>query len=169
MIGPSYAASSVTGTEDHYLVDFIKKIIMPPFVIKRLAALLMLTLMASMSVTAQERKAYKVVDKDGNVTYSQTPPVDGKEAKKVDIAPAQRGRGGSVDGYSPYDDPRRYSGQTSQPYYSSSGQGQNGLSAQEQRQLVLKAECERQRGTDCNNPAAMQYQDSTSVPRRGRY
>ena len=168
MIGPSYAALSVTGTENHYLVDFIENIIMPPFVIKRFAALLMLALMASASVTAQERKAYKVVDKDGNVTYSQTPPVDGKEAKKVDIAPAQRGRGGSVDKYSPYDDPRRYSGQPSQPYYPSAP-AQNRASAQEQHQLSLKAECERQRGTDCNNPAALQYQDSTSVPRRGRY
>ena len=31
---------------------------------------------------------------------------------------------------------------------------------------TLKTECLRQRGTDCNNPATLQYQDSLSIPRR---
>lgn len=111
---------------------------------------------------AQERKAYKIVDKDGNVTYSQTPPVDGQEAQKLSTKPAMAGRGGYVGGsagyYSPYDNPRQYSGQ---PTYNA---GQLQPSAQEQRLAALKAECERQRGTDCNNPAALQYMDSNSIP-----
>lgn len=129
--------------------------------------LLLLAMLANVPSLAQERKAYKVVDKDGNVTYSQTPPVNGQEAQKLSTKPAMAGRGGYVGGsngnYSPYDNPRQYSGQ---PNYNATGQRQP--SAQEQRLAVLKAECERQRGTDCNNPATLQYMDSTSIPRRGR-
>ena len=41
--------------------------------------------------------------------------------------------------------------------------------AEEQRMAAVKAECERNRGADCNNPSTLQYLDSTSIPRRGRY
>lgn len=133
-----------------------------------MSTLTLLVLMCAAPGMAQERKAYKVVDKDGKITYSQTPPVDGKEAKKVSIAPAQQGRGGAT-GYSPYDDPRRYSGQQTQPYYPSYPSSASAQSAQSQRLATVKAECERQRGVDCNNPATLQYLDSTSIPRRGRY
>jgi len=134
---------------------------------KSIAALTLLALMACGHAMAQERKAYRHVDAAGNVTYSQTPPVDGKDAKKIDIAPAQRGRGGDASGYSAYDDPRYYANQSSYDRYAASTQGRP--TAQEQRLAMLKAECERQRGTDCNNPAAIRYLDSTSIPRRGRY
>ncbi|HTE16527.1 MAG TPA: DUF4124 domain-containing protein [Burkholderiales bacterium] len=130
---------------------------------KSIAALTLLALVIGANAFAQERKAYRHVDAAGNVTYSQTPPVDGKDAKRVDIAPAQRGRGGNTAGYSPYDDPRYYSRQPSYDRYATATQP----TAQERRLAMLKAECERQRGTDCNNPAALQYQDSTSIPRRG--
>ena len=121
-------------------------------------------------VAAQERKAYKVVDKDGNVTYSQTPPVDGKEAKKVNIAPAQQGRGGYTGGNSSRENYRLYSERQAPPSPAASVIPlQPPQSHQEQRMAALRAECERNRGTDCNNPATLQYLDSTSIPRRGRY
>jgi len=122
------------------------------------------------AVFAQERKAYKVVDKDGNVTYSQTPPVDGKDAKKVNIAPAQQGRGGYTGGYSPREN-YRYSERHSLPPPPAASviPLQAPQSPQEQRMAAVKAECERNRGADCNNPSTLQYLDSTSIPRRGRY
>lgn len=128
--------------------------------------LMLLAVSVSNCALSQERKAYRYVDAAGNVTYSQTPPADGKTAKPVDIAPAQRGRGGSASGYSPYDDPRYYSN----PYANNANTSAQASQAQrEQRLAAVKAECLRQRGTDCNNPATLQYLDSTSIPRRGRY
>lgn len=130
------------------------------------AALVLLVLLQG-TAFAQERKAYRHVDAAGNVTYSQTPPADGKDAKAVDITPAQRGRGGNVGGYATYDDPRYYAGQPSYERYA--GATQSAQTAREQRLAAVKAECERQRGVDCNNPATIQYLDSTAIPGRGRY
>jgi hypothetical protein len=126
-------------------------------------ALMALLLALDTGVFAQERKAYRHVDAAGNVSYSQTPPVDGKAAKQVDIAPAQRGR----SGYPAYDTPRYYSSQPSYDRYAAARQ--SAQTARDQRLAGVKAECERQRGVDCNNPATIQYLDSTSIPRRGRY
>lgn len=109
---------------------------------------------------AQDRKAYRIVDAKGNVTYSQTPPVDGKDAKPVDISPAQRGRGGDVSGYGVYDNPY-YRGNDRYTDYSATAPR---ASAYEQRPAELKAQCERQRGTDCNDPAALRYRETTSIP-----
>jgi Domain of unknown function (DUF4124) len=131
--------------------------------------LALIALLAGAHAHAQERKAYKVVDANGNVTYSQTPPAaagDGKKVQKVekvDIAPAQRGRGGYSGGQASYTETRYHSGHSSHDRYATAAQ------SREQRLADLKAECERQRGTDCNNPRALQYLDSTSIPRRGRY
>lgn len=129
----------------------------------RLAACALLALFVGAGVQAQERKAYRQVDASGKVTYSQSPPADGKESKQVDISPAQRGRGGLVNdggGYSAYDDPRYYAGQSARDRYRVTQRP----SAQEQRYAELKAECERQRGTDCNNPATLRYLESTNQP-----
>lgn len=132
------------------------------------AALALLLAMGS-GALAQERNAYRHVDAAGNITYSQTPPVDGKDAKKVDITPAQRGRGGYGGSYSPYDSPRYYAGAPTSSYERYPSSAQSYQTAREQRLASVKAECERQRGVDCNNPATIQYLDSTSIPRRGRY
>lgn len=128
-----------------------------------------LLLAISAAAMAQERNAYRHVDAAGNITYSQTPPVDGKDAKKVDITPAQRGRGGYSGSYSPYDNPRHYAGASTSGYERYPSSAQSYQAARDQRLASVKAECERQRGVDCNNPAAIQYLDSTSIPRRGRY
>lgn len=140
--------------------------------VKIVAAVAAALLFCGYAAHAQERKAYKHVDKNGNITYSQTPPAEGKEAKKVDIAPAHRGRGGSPSGSeSYYDDTRAYSSRYGSRSYGDAPvtSVQQRSSSQEQRQATLKAECERNRGTDCNNPAALQYQDSTSIPGGRRY
>lgn len=131
-----------------------------------LALLLGLLMAWASGAGAQERKAYRHVDAAGNVTYSQTPPVDGKDAKPVDIAPAQRGRGGYVDSYSHYENPRYYAALSA---YERRVAAPAQSSARDQRLAAVKAECERQRGVDCNNPATIQYLDSTSIPGRGRY
>src|SRR5688572_11165908 len=55
---------------------------------------LALAVLSAGPVHAQERKAYKYVDEKGNITYSQTPPVSGRDANKIDISPANAGRGG---------------------------------------------------------------------------
>ncbi len=117
--------------------------------------------------SADEGKVYKYVDKSGKVTYSQIPPTDGKPAEKMDAKPALQGRAGGGPAYSPYDEPRSYRYQES--YRTSIIPAQPSVTAQEQRMAAVKAECERNRGTDCNNPATLQYLDSTSIPRRGRY
>ena len=132
-----------------------------------ITGLLLLALMAGGQAFAQERTAYKHVDANGKITYSQTPPVDGKDAKSVNIAPAQRGRGGNAGSYSSYDDPRYYANQPS--YYSQGSGAQSSQTARDQRLAAVKAECLRQRGADCGNPVTLQYLDSTSIPRRGRY
>lgn len=130
-------------------------------------AMLALLLATAAGALAQERKAYRHVDAAGNVTYSQTPPADGKAAKAINITPAQQGRGGYSGGYSAHDNPRYYTERSSYERYQTVVQARQ--AAQEQRLAGVRAECERQRGTDCNNPAAIQYLDSTSIPRRGRY
>jgi hypothetical protein len=119
---------------------------------------------------AQERKAWRYVDAAGRITYSQTPPVHSGGATRIDISPAAAGRGGHVSGHvsgyggAPWDDPRHYSRVSrnlAAPAYSPGA-----ANAQEQHRTALYAERRRQRNTDCNNPATLQYLDSLSIPRR---
>ena len=127
-----------------------------------LAALLLCT-----GVQAQERKAYRYTDDSGRVMYSQMPPADGREAGKVSIAPAMAGRGGYSGGpHAPWEDPRYYAAQRGQPQYALNTRDST---AWQQRQAALKAECERQRNTNCSNPATLRDIDSLSIPRRGPY
>jgi hypothetical protein len=91
--------------------------------------------------------------------------VDGKAAQKIDIQPAQRGRGGDVGGpYSKYEDPRYYASRGSYDPYAAAAARQR---AYEARMAELRAQCLRQRGSDCDNPAALQYLDATTIPRSG--
>lgn len=122
---------------------------------------LVLCVLLGAGAHAQERKAYRHVDPSGKVTYSQTPPADAKAVEKIDISPAQRGRGGDTGTYSTYDDPRYYAGQRGYERYPQTPPP----GAREQRLAELKAECERQRGTDCNNPSTLRYLESTQYPR----
>jgi hypothetical protein len=119
--------------------------------------LLVLTISAATITSAVERKAYKYVDEQGNVTYSQTPPVTAKsEPKKVDISPAHQGRGGDASDRITY--PRdRYTAPRDQ--VRSLGPASNDKQAQ------LIAECERNRGSNCRDPATLRYMEDQNRPR----
>ena len=113
---------------------------------------------------AHAQQAYKQVDEKGNVTYSQTPPVQGKEAKKVDIAPAQAGRAapGSVGGdIYRFDQPSYRSPQQQQQYQQYQKAREE---AEKKRQADLAAECTRNRGTDCNNPETLRLMEAQKIP-----
>lgn len=118
------------------------------------------------AVIAAERKAYKYVDEKGNVVYSQTPPTEGKEVQKVDISPAQSGRGGYTPPASQYDNPRTYSNESQRQQYNDAlrQRQKQREEAQKKRLAELEADCNRNRGTDCKNPQALRYQESTQVP-----
>lgn len=134
--------------------------------VTRWIGLICLVVVASVQANG-DGKVYKHVDKSGKVTYSQTPPADGKPAEKMDVKPAARGHAGSYDAQHQFYERGNYGYQ--EPYRPPVISTQRPLTVQEQRQAALQAECERNRGTDCSNPATLQYLDSTSIPRRGRY
>jgi hypothetical protein len=85
----------------------------------------------------------------------------------MNVKPASRGSAAGMPGYYSYEESRSYSYQ--EPYRPSVTSVQRQPTAQEQRQTALQADCERNRGTDCSNPATLQYLESTAIPRRGRY
>lgn len=119
-----------------------------------------------MPVWAQDGKVYKSVDKSGKITYSQTPPHGAKSSDKIDARPASRGTAGSGEeygAYAPDGSAYRY-----QQQYRLTHPSEQQASAQEQRYAQLRAECNRNRGTDCNNPATLQYMESSNIPRQGR-
>lgn len=116
------------------------------------------------TASAVERQAYRYVDEQGNVTYSQTPPPAAKDAKKVDISPANRGRGGYVPEQRSYTYPSydAYRNQPTRDQVRTLGTGSDNKQAQ------LIAECERNRGSDCRNPDALRYMEDQKIPRSRR-
>jgi hypothetical protein len=50
---------------------------------------------------AQEREAYRYTDDSGHVMSAQTPPADGRDAAKVDIAPLGRPKAVTVAARTP--------------------------------------------------------------------
>jgi len=122
------------------------------------------------SAAAGDGRIYKHVDEKGNVVYSQTPPMDGAKARKLDSSPAYRGSGGDSSSASPYDNPGRYSRdeQLQQHRNTAQERQQRVEESRRSRQAVLEAECNRNRGTDCKNPETLRYLESTQIPRSGR-
>jgi hypothetical protein len=118
----------------------------------------------------QGNKIYKYVDEKGNVVYSQTPPPGGQKAQKLDSKPAYSGRGGDGASRSPYDNPGFYSNDDARWRYEDAMRKQQEAQeqAQQKRQADLEARCNRNRGTDCNDPETLRYMESTQVP-GGRY
>jgi hypothetical protein len=134
---------------------------------KTICGAVLLGLLLCGAATAEERKIYKHVDEKGNVVYSQLPPTSGTVVKKLDMQPAYRGRGGNIASGSPYDDPRSYSHDYIQDQNKKALQQRQGQTeaARNKRLAELEAECTRNRGTDCNNPEALRYIESTKIPR----
>jgi hypothetical protein len=129
--------------------------------------------LACAAAMAQGNKLYKYVDEKGNVVYSQTPPMSGAKAQKLDPRPAYSGRGGNTSSYSPYDHPGTYSGDSAQQRREEAmrKRQEQQEEARQKRLAELEAECNRNRGTDCKNPETLRYQESTRIPggmRRGR-
>lgn len=127
----------------------------------------LLCLLISAGVAAAERKAYKIVDEKGNVTYSQTPPpAAAKSVQKVDISPASTGRGGYPGSYR---DSRETQYQPSREYADERARQQEEMrkqrqQAEEQRIANLKAECMRNRGADCENPETLRLIEAQRIP-----
>jgi len=116
------------------------------------------------SALAMERKAYKHVDEKGNITYSQTPPTEAKDVKKIDISPAQSGRGGHpVGGSADLQNQRMRSYQDERIKSQQAYQRQREEAAQKQRES-LQAECTRNRGTDCSNPETLRHMEAQRIP-----
>jgi hypothetical protein len=139
-----------------------------PITQKTIFAAFLLGLLLCGAAMAEERKFYKYVDGKGNIAYSQSPPMTGTDVKMLDTHPAYRGKGGYSMSGSPYDDPRVYSQDYRQELQQKALQ-------QRQRQMEdarlkrfaeLEAECNRNRGTDCNDPEALRYIESTKIPHR---
>jgi hypothetical protein len=125
-----------------------------------------LLLLLSGAAMAEERKIYKHVDEKGSVVYSQTPPMSGASVKKLEMRPAYSGQGGYSIPVFPYDDSRSYMDFYRQDQYRQAMQQrqQQMDDARRQRLTELEAECTRNRGTDCGNPEALRYIESTKVP-----
>jgi hypothetical protein len=122
------------------------------------------SLMLCANAFATERKAYKHVDEKGNITYSQTPPIEAKDVKKIDISPAQSGRGGY-----PVTGSRDLQNQRSRSYqdeYTKAREAYQRRSeeAAQKRKESLQAECIRNRGTDCNNPETLRDMEAQRTP-----
>lgn len=122
----------------------------------------------SLAANAQtaERKAYKIVDEKGNVTYSQTPPPQAKKVEKIDISPANSGRGGN----SVSNDLRQQQQQQSRSSYVEQQnqamqiEQKRRQDAERQRLENLKADCNRNRGADCENPETLRLIEAQRIP-----
>jgi hypothetical protein len=119
---------------------------------------------ASVPASAAESKAYKHVDDKGNVTYSQTPPISGKEASRIDISPANGGRGGAAWDPS-YAATQRYIPERKTEQDAARERAKNLEDARQQKLAELERECNRSRGTDCKNPETLRYMDAQKIPR----
>ena len=121
------------------------------------------------------QKTYKWVDEKGVVNYGPVPPANDKAAT-VNTAPALTKRSsGACPGVNCYDSASdgAYSAQDNQEraekYMNEQRARQEQITAaQEQRRNQLMAECERNRGTDCKNPATLRDIENSQRPYSGR-
>jgi hypothetical protein len=132
----------------------------------RSLTLIVIGLCISMTAAASERKAYKIVDEKGNVTYSQTPPPQAKKVDKIDISPANSGRGGNTVSN---DLRQRNSGQSQSEYIEQRNEAmqlaqKRRQDAERQRVDSLKAECMKNRGSDCDNPETLRLIEAQRIP-----
>lgn len=126
---------------------------------------LLLGLLLAVNATAAERKAYKIVDEKGNVTYSQTPPPEAaKSVQKVDISPASAGRGGNTTSPDLRQNQSTRADYMQQRNEAMQIEQQRRQAAEKQRVENLKAECNRNRGADCDNPEALRLIEAQKIP-----
>lgn len=134
----------------------------------------LLCLVINYTAHAAEKKAYKYIDAQGNVVYSQMPPSDGRVARKVDISPAHSAHGGN----------KRHEVYLSSVKHSTHDRHQRILDEQKstsedettrrreelRRRQIEQAEeeCVRHRGADCKNQILVEDQESRRLPLRRR-
>ena len=133
---------------------------------KRFQAALLLALgLSAAAASAQQpaRQAYKHVDEQGRVTYSQTPPP--KEAQKMALPPPRTttlppGRDYEREALrrQEYED-RRVQHERAQR------ERQEALDAERGKRVEdLRAECLRNRGTDCDSPDTLRRMEAERGP-----
>jgi len=104
------------------------------------------------------RKAYKYVDENGRVTYSQTPTAP--DAKKIDLPPP-RATPSTTRDYERKVIRRRTNEDRRAEYERRRRERQEALEeAHRKRADELRAECNRKRGTDCNNPETLRRMEA---------
>ena len=131
----------------------------------RQTALLLVVGMTAAAAGAQQpaRQAYKHVDEQGRVTYSQTPPA--KEAQKMTLPPPRTTSGPAGRDYErdalrrqEYED-RRVQHERAQR------ERQESLEADRNKRVEdLRAECLRNRGTDCDSPDTIRRMEAERGP-----
>ena len=99
------------------------------------------------------RKAYKHVDENGRVSYSQTPPAS--DAKTIDLPPPRLAPPGTRD-YE-HEVIRRQANEDRRAEYERRQRERQATldEARSRRDDELRAECNRKRGTDCDNPETL--------------
>lgn len=120
---------------------------------------------------AHAQKVYKHVDEKGNITYSQTPPAN--DAKTVRVPPPRKSSSHAYDPYLNEEErraERRARMDERQRDYERHRQEQQEAMQEARRKQVeaLRAECERNRGTDCNDPATIRRMEAERGPTQYR-
>ena len=131
----------------------------------RQAALLLVVGLTAAAAGAQQpaKQAYKHVDEQGRVTYSQTPPA--KEAQKMALPPPRTTSGPTGRDYErdalrrqEYED-RRVQHERAQR------ERQEAYDADRNKRVEdLRAECLRNRGTDCDSPDTIRRMEAERGP-----
>lgn len=121
------------------------------------------------SGTAQAQRVYKHVDEKGNITYSQTPPAN--DAKTVRVPPP---RGAYPNDRSLLEEERRTERQAAmderrRELERRQQEQQEAMQDARRKQVeALRAECVRNRGTDCNDPSTIARMESERGPSQYR-
>lgn len=105
---------------------------------------------------AHAQKVYKHVDDKGNVTYSQTPP--GSDATTVKVPPPRKVNSGSSHQRTEEMRAEQRAERERRRVEFEQRQAEQREARQEaerKRIEALRAECQRNRGTDCNDPATL--------------
>jgi hypothetical protein len=93
--------------------------------------------------------------------------VSGKEASRIDITPANSGRGGAAWDPS-YAASQRYRPESQTPQEAARERAKRLEEAKQQKLAELERECNRTRGTDCKNPETLRYIEAQNIPRARR-
>jgi hypothetical protein len=128
----------------------------------RFCAVLLLIPAIHVTTVIADSQVYKHVDENGKVTYSEIPPSEKGETKQINVSPSLSSTGGYP-----------INKIIIIHHYSSN---ERNLEAMQERQKIqneakqkrmddLKAECNRDRGTDCDDPNALRYLEATKIPR----